>query len=183
MRIVAGKLRHRSIKMTNLDTTRETQDRVRESIFNMIGPYFDGGKALDLFAGSGAMAIEAYSRGITEIYLNDLHPLAIKTCRENCLNLQITTAHFSNLDYQKFLKNNKIPMDLIFLDPPYKMTNAQEILELVIPHLSQRGIVVFELGKDTEYPEYMGALKLIKNKLYGIKRVLIYDKGSECFEL
>ena len=52
MRIVAGKLRHRSIKMTNLDTTRETQDRVRESIFNMIGPYFDGGKALDLFAGS-----------------------------------------------------------------------------------------------------------------------------------
>ena len=53
MRVVGGKLRHRNINMTNLETTRETQDKVREAIFNMIGPYFDGGIALDLFAGSG----------------------------------------------------------------------------------------------------------------------------------
>ncbi|MDE5867550.1 MAG: RsmD family RNA methyltransferase, partial [Anaeroplasmataceae bacterium] len=50
MRIIAGKLRHRNIMMTGLPTTRETQDKVRGAIFNMIGPYFDGGKALDLFA-------------------------------------------------------------------------------------------------------------------------------------
>ena len=73
MRIVAGKLRHRIIDMTNLDTTRETQDKVRGAIYNMIGPYFDSGKALDLFAGSGAMGIEAYSRGISHITLNDLN--------------------------------------------------------------------------------------------------------------
>lgn len=59
MRVVAGKYRHRIIQMTQLDTTRETQDLVRGAIFNMIGPYFEGGTALDLFSGSGAMGIEA----------------------------------------------------------------------------------------------------------------------------
>ena len=73
MRIVAGKFRHRIIDMCNLETTRETQDSVREAIFNMIGPYFDGGICLDLFAGSGRMALEAYSRGMEKIYLNDLN--------------------------------------------------------------------------------------------------------------
>lgn len=62
MRVVAGKYRHRIIQMTQLDTTRETQDLVRGAIFNMIGPYFEGGTALDLFSGSGAMGIEALSR-------------------------------------------------------------------------------------------------------------------------
>ena len=71
MRVVGGKLRHRTINMTNLETTRETQDKVRQAIFNMIGPYFDGGIALDLFAGSGAMGIEAYSRGIEKVVLNN----------------------------------------------------------------------------------------------------------------
>jgi 16S rRNA (guanine966-N2)-methyltransferase len=64
MRITSGKFRHRIIKMTGLETTRETQDKVRMAIFNMIGQFFDGGICLDLFAGSGAMALEAISRGM-----------------------------------------------------------------------------------------------------------------------
>ena len=77
MRITAGKLRHRIIDMTNLETTRETQDKVRMAIFNILGQYFEGGVCLDLFAGSGAMAIEAYSRGMEKIYLNDISYLLI----------------------------------------------------------------------------------------------------------
>ena len=82
MRIIAGTLRHRIIEMTNLETTRETQDKVRGAIFNMIGPYIDSECTLDLFTGSGAMAIEAYSRGAKHIVMNDLNKNALECAKE-----------------------------------------------------------------------------------------------------
>ena len=176
MRIVAGKLRHRTIEMTNLTTTRETQDKVRGAIFNMIGPYFDGGKALDLFAGSGAMAIEAYSRGITEIDLNDIEPKAIEVCKKNCSSLGIKEASFTTLDYQQFLNQTHKCWDLIFLDPPYKMNDIEGILNEIYSHIVEQGIVVFELAKESKYPLEFKDLKLLKNKEYGIKRVLVYKR-------
>ncbi|MCM1131019.1 MAG: 16S rRNA (guanine(966)-N(2))-methyltransferase RsmD [Roseburia sp.] len=179
MRIVAGKLRHRSIEMTNLETTRETQDKVRGAIFNMIGPYFDGGKALDLFAGSGAMAIEAYSRGVNEIDFNDIEPKAIEICKKNCFSLGIKEANFTTLDYKQFLKQSKKCWNLIFLDPPYKMNAIKDILNEVYPHIAHEGIVVFELAKESIYPLEFMDLKVLKNKEYGIKRVLVYKRGGE----
>lgn len=176
MRIVAGKLRHRTIQMTGLDTTRETQDKVRQAIFNMIGPYFDGGIALDLFAGSGAMGLEAYSRGMDKIYLNDLNPKAIAVCKKNCEALGITNAHLTTMDYESFLKNNQVKMDLIILDPPYAMNHIQQILEQTLPSLSKTGIIVFEMGIDSIFPEAFKDLELIKNKTYGIKRVVVYRR-------
>ncbi|MDE6655825.1 MAG: 16S rRNA (guanine(966)-N(2))-methyltransferase RsmD [Anaeroplasmataceae bacterium] len=174
MRIVAGKLRHRVIEMTNLDTTRETQDKVRGAIFNMIGPYFDGGSALDLFAGSGAMAIEAYSRGVDSIHLNDIESKAIEICKKNCLSLGIKDASFSNKDYKEFLNQTQKKWDIIFLDPPYKMNDIKGILNEVYPHLEKQGRIVFELAKETLYPKEFESLVLIKDKTYGIKRVIVY---------
>lgn len=175
MRVVAGKLRHRNIEMTNLDTTRETQDKVRGAIFNMIGPYFDGGIALDLFAGSGAMGIEAYSRGIEKIYLNDIESKAIAVCKKNCQNLGINNVFYSNNDYLDFLNNNTIKFDYIFLDPPYKMDNIDFILNSVINSLNKNGFIIFELAESSNYPNLIGNLKLIKEKKYGIKNVIIYQ--------
>ncbi len=176
MRIVGGKLRHRIIQMTNLETTRETQDKVREAIFNMIGPYFDGGICLDLFAGSGAMALEAYSRGMEEIYLNDHNPKAIEICKANCSNLGIKESNFSNKDYKEFLKDMPRLFDLIILDPPYKMNNINEILSQVYPILNKNGYIVFEMAIESKFPEEYEELKIIKNKTYGIKRVVIYRR-------
>lgn len=176
MRIIAGKLRHRSLQMTNLDTTRETQDKVRGAIFNMIGPYFDGGTVLDLFAGSGAMGIEAYSRGIETIYLNDLEPQAIAVCKKNCSNLGIEVVHFSTLDYRICLKQLPVLMDYVFLDPPYKMNQIEELLSFVEPVVKPGGYVVFEMSKDSSYPEELQSLCLQKDRCYGIKRVAIYQK-------
>ena len=176
MRIVAGKLRHRSIEMTNLSTTRETQDKVRGAIFNMIGPYFDGGLALDLFAGSGAMGIEAYSRGIAEIDLNDIEPKAIEVCKKNCQSLGIKNVYYHHLDYQSFLRQTSKSWDLIFLDPPYRMDHIEEILCAVYPHVKHMGRIVFEMAKESIYPEELKDLILIKDKTYGIKRVVVYQK-------
>ena len=174
MRIVAGKFRHRIIDMTNLETTRETQDSVREAIFNMIGPYFDGGICLDLFAGSGAMALEAYSRGMDKIYLNDLNNKALDVCKKNAIKLGINDAYFYNLDYIDFIDKIDIKFDLIILDPPYKMNNIDEILEKTKLILNDKGMIVFEMAKESKYKEEYLGLKLIKNKTYGIKRVLVF---------
>ena len=174
MRIVAGKFRHRIIDMCNLETTRETQDSVREAIFNMIGPYFDGGICLDLFAGSGAMALEAYSRGMEKIYLNDLNNKALDVCKKNANKLGINDAYFYNLDYIDFIDKIDIKFDLIILDPPYKMNNIDEILEKTKLILKDKGMIVFEMAKESKYKEEYLGLKLIKNKTYGIKRVLVF---------
>ena len=176
MRIVGGRLRHRNIQMTNLETTRETQDKVREAIFNMVGPYFDGGICLDLFAGSGAMGIEAYSRGMECIYLNDIQPKALEVCIKNCQSLQIIDVQFSNLDYQEFIKSCKTSFDLIILDPPYKMDDIEGILSEVIHVAKENAYIVFEMSRDSNYPKKYLDLELIKDKTYGIKRVAIYRR-------
>ena len=176
MRIVAGNLRHRNINMTNLETTRETQDKVRGAIYNMIGPYFSGGNCLDLFTGSGAMAIEAYSRGMSHIYLNDLNKEALNVAKNNCTSLGIKAATFYNLDYKECINRLNQKMDLIILDPPYKMDNISEILDTVYSICNRNCLIVFEMGIDSKYPEEFAGLRLIKNKTYGIKRVVIYEK-------
>ena len=176
MRIVGGKLRHRIINMTNLETTRETQDKVRQAIYNMIGPYFDGGICLDLFAGSGAMGIEAYSRGVSKIVLNDLNYNALNVCKENCKSLGITDVEFYNLDYKKFCMQCNTKFDLIILDPPYKMNDITEILTDVYNLSNENCILVFEMAKESSYPDKFNDFTLIKDKTYGIKRVLVYRR-------
>ena len=177
MRITTGKLRHRIIKMTNLETTRETQDKVRMAIFNMLGQYFDGGVCLDLFAGSGAMGIEAYSRGMSLVYLNDLNKEALKICKENCISLGILDDFkLYNLDYKEFTSKIDQKFDLIILDPPYKMDNINEIIESIYPLTKNGTNVIFEMSTNSIYPEEFNDLKLIKIKKYGIKNVCLYRR-------
>ena len=180
MRIIAGKYRHRIIEMTNLESTRETQDKVRGAIFNMVGPYFDGGNALDLFAGSGALGIEAYSRGISKVWLNDLNKNALDVCKKNVNSLQIKNDFiFTNLDYTVFCQNTNVKFNLVLLDPPYKMDNIFDIIKIVYPVLENDGILVFEAKKESLYPLEYEDLKLWKNKEYGIKRVIVYRRLND----
>jgi 16S rRNA (guanine966-N2)-methyltransferase len=182
MRINAGKFRNHNIDITNLPTTRETSDKVRQAIFNMIGQFFDGGKALDLFAGSGAMGFEAYSRGISKIVLNDINKDVILVCKKNAMKLKcIDDVTLLNMDYKnaiESLKDNKF--DLIFLDPPYAMQNVDEIINLIdINNLQNDGAILsFEMEKKTSCSETIGSYNLIKDRIYGIKRVCIYRKES-----
>ncbi len=182
MRINAGKFRNHNIDMCNLDTTRETSDKVRQAIFNLIGQFFEGGIALDLFAGSGAMGFEAYSRGISKIYLNDINSKALDVCKKNASKLKITNdVVFSNLDYKKALESYKgIKFDLIFLDPPYAMQNVDEIISIIDSYNLQDdgGIISFEMEKKTICSESILNYKLVKDRSYGIKRVCIFKKGA-----
>ena len=89
MRVVAGTLKGRSIKAVKGTNTRPTTDKVKESIFNIIGPYFEGGLALDLFGGSGNLGIESLSRGIERAIFVDRENIAIQTIKQNIKDLKL----------------------------------------------------------------------------------------------
>ncbi|OJF92946.1 16S rRNA (guanine(966)-N(2))-methyltransferase RsmD [Alkalibacterium sp. 20] len=181
MRIVSGEYGGRKLRAVSGDNTRPTSDKVKEALFHMIGPYFDGGHVLDLYAGSGALGIEAVSRGMDKAYLVDNNALAIKTIEEN---ISITKEPEKFVVYKKndfqaieHLHQIKESFDLVFLDPPY----AKQELELIIKKLidndlfNDKAIIVCETDKDVSLEINEHYLRLIKNKFFGKTRVSLYE--------
>ena len=134
MRIIAGKHRSRILKTLDGKNTRPMMDRMKESVFNTIGPYFEGGTSLDLFGGSGALSLESISRGIEKAYIVELARDAFNVIKSNISTLkEENSTVLMNTDYKVALKNLKgMKFDLIFLDPPYHMNIINEILDYLI---------------------------------------------------
>ncbi len=134
MRIIAGKYRSRVLKTLSGMNTRPMTDRMKEAVFNTIGPYFSEIIVLDLFGGSGALSLEAISRGAKEAFIVDNNKDAIKIINENVklLNEQdkVKIIQTSYLEAIKRLANWQF--DLIFLDPPYIMNVNNEIIDLFV---------------------------------------------------
>ena len=135
MRVIAGKFKSRQLKSVDSKLTRPTTDKNKENLFNMIGPYFDGGICLDLFGGSGGLGIEAISRGMDELYTVDKQYKAFYVIRENFRSLGIEDiAHVYKMDYQKALyqfKEMALKFDMVLLDPPYGLKINEGILEFL----------------------------------------------------
>lgn len=176
MRVVAGKYRHRIIEITNLETTRETQDRVREAIFNSIGPKIYGKSVLDLFAGSGSMGIEAISRGASWAHFNDINNKALNTVKKNLDTLGIDEYSITKLDYLEFLKNTNKFFDYIFVDPPYKDVDLKVMLEAICNSKASKNgtIISFEMSSAIK-PLELENVALLKEKKYGSKKVLFFE--------
>lgn len=179
MRINAGKFKHHNIYMTNLDTTRETSDKVRQAIFNLLGQYFEDITVCDLFAGSGAMGLEALSRGASKCYFNDINKKACEVVKKNVNLLKVESLSvIYNLDYKEALKKmEENSVDIMFLDPPYKMNDTKGIIEEIDKYniIRSKGIISFEMAKETITSE-VNNYDIIKEKVYGIKKVVIYKK-------
>ena len=108
MRIISGKYKGKKLNGFNIEGTRPTMDRVKESLFGMIQTYIPDSIVLDLFAGSGALGLEAVSNGAKECYLIDNNVEAIKSIKENSQNFE-ETLNIIHIDYKKFLKTtNKL---------------------------------------------------------------------------
>ncbi|MFA6889718.1 MAG: RsmD family RNA methyltransferase, partial [Bacilli bacterium] len=123
MRIIAGKHRSRILKSLDGMNTRPMMDSMKESVFNTIGPYLDEEVILDLFGGSGALSLEAISRGAKEAYVFDINKDAIRIITENTIALhEEDNMKIFQMPYQDALKRfSSSQFDLIFLDPPYRM--------------------------------------------------------------
>ena len=174
MRIISGKYKGKKLNGFNIEGTRPTMDRVKESLFGMIQTYIHGSIVLDLFAGSGALGLEAVSNGAKECYLIDNNIEAIKTIKENSQNFE-ETLNIIHIDYKKFLKTTDKKFDIIFLDPPYKENQLDKSLRIIEERdlLNENGIVICEY----EIGEPHTNLELIKEKSYGPKKIKIYKNN------
>lgn len=175
MRIISGTEKSRKLNMVNIETTRETSDMVRESMFNLINSYEKKGIALDLFSGSGSIGLEAISRGISKCYFNDINKTAYNTTLSNVKLLKYESkTEVTNLEYMECLKKLKdIKFNFIFLDPPYKLECINEILSFIKENnmLQEDGLIIYESGKEYSYKD--DVYELYKEKKYGIKKITI----------
>jgi len=169
MRVVGGIYRHRELLMPLGDATRPTKDMVKEALFSALGYKVNDAITLDLFAGSGALGIEAISRGAKECYLVDNDLEAIKCINKNIFSLKINNAHVINSDYLealKILKNKNIKFDLLLIDPPYKMNNYQFIIDELNKHnlINKNAAIVLESDNELNIN---GTYSKTKNYKYG----------------
>ena len=177
MRIITGKAR--GMKLATLDgeeITRPTTERVKEGVFSAIQFDIVGKRVLDLFAGSGQMALEALSRGADSAVLIDENTDAVAIIKENAKKTGfMKQCAVSRMDYSEYLKSvaGKERFDIVFLDPPYSRSMKDEILKKVARAdiLNDGAIVVCETDKDEIDGDLYG---LTFRKKYKYSRVLTY---------
>ena len=171
LRVIAGKFRSIPLKQPPMEITRCTTDRIREAIFNVIQNHISDATVLDGFAGSGAIAIEAISRGAKHAICTDRNSQSIQIIKKNVAKCKIDNIDIYQIDLISYLKRvQAIQFDLIFLDPPFAIEPDQLalILELIEKQklLKPDGIIVLETVKDkvVNYPQ---SWDLYKQKHYG----------------
>ncbi|MEO6075386.1 MAG: 16S rRNA (guanine(966)-N(2))-methyltransferase RsmD, partial [Dokdonella sp.] len=119
IRIVSGSLRGSKIDVVDVPGLRPTPDRVRETLFNWLAPVIDGMRCLDLYAGTGALGIEAISRGASSCTFVERDPRAAATLTVTLARLKVENADVTTRDAMAFLNDPQGPFDLVFLDPPF----------------------------------------------------------------
>jgi 16S rRNA (guanine966-N2)-methyltransferase len=131
LRIIGGSWRSRRLDFPDVEGLRPTPDRVRETLFNWLMPVIHGARCLDLFAGSGALGLEALSRGASSVVLLDRDPRVIATLRKHLQTLQAHGAELHQQSALDYLQGEPCPFDVVFLDPPFRQGLLQPALELL----------------------------------------------------
>ena len=176
MRVISGKYKGRKLDGFDIDGTRPTMDRVKESLFGSIQNYVKDSIVLDLFAGSGSLGIEALSNGAKTCYFCDNGKEALKVLEKNLDNIE--NANIIKEDYKEALKklrDKNIRFDLIFLDPPYKLNIITDSIKKILEYdlLNENGLIICEY----ETEDIKCDLELIKKKKYGSKYVKVYKNN------
>lgn len=185
MRVIAGQYGGLRLEAVKGDQTRPTTDKIKEAMFSMLMPYLKGGNVLDLYAGTGGLAIEAVSRGMDQAVLVDRQYQAVKVIQDN-LN------RVGDLDKFDLIKANAQQalgrlaqegrsFDLVLLDPPYAKERIQkdfaQMAELGL--LNDGAILLVESDQAADLPEDSDQFALIKQKHYGITVVTLYQYQKE----
>jgi len=166
MRVIAGKYKSRRLDAPPGMHTRPTSDRLRETLFNVVAPSIEGSVWLDLFAGTGAIGIEALSRGARSVYFVEAASLAAKTIRKNLQTLEIAEGvevierEVSNA--LRMLDSQAVASDFVFLDPPYrKMGEYEQVMGFLSQSqlLSPQSVVIAEHDKRFDPGNEFGALR------------------------
>lgn len=181
MRVIAGEYRGRRLDRIEGMDIRPTSDKVKESLFNMLGEIVIDCNFLDLFGGTGGIGIEALSRGAKHAVFIDASINSIKVLKGNLEHLNIKdSVEVFHTDYstaiKKLYKYNK-QFDIIFIDPPYSVGLAQNALVDIDrnPILSQSGLIIVEHDSKDDMPHTVGRLSLYRVKQYGNTSLSFYN--------
>ena len=168
MRVISGEARGRKLKTIEGLRTRPTTDRLKETLFNIINLDIKDSEFLDLYSGSGAIGIEAISRGAKTSYFIENYTDCISVINENLKNLGFQERAFViKQDCKQFIENTNKKFDLIFMDPPYIKNYSKEILLKILNEniLKKDGTIIIEQSSDSELPNING-LEIVKIKKF-----------------
>ena len=176
MRIIAGERKGHTIYAPKGLDTRPTSDRVRENVFNIVAPWVEEARVLDLFAGSGAMGLEALSRGAAAVVFVESDTNAARTIERNLDKLRLTGATVLRLGTSAALTQEVAAgrkYDLVLADPPYSMTDYDPLARYLPRVLADDGLLVLESSARSE-PELAG-LEIRTTRKYGSTRVTVFE--------
>jgi len=175
MRVISGIYKGKKLDGFDINGTRPTMDRIKESMFAIIQNNIKDSCVLDLFSGSGSLGIEALSNGASICYFVDNNKIAINTINNNLKIIKNGIVFNKDcFDALKYFKDNNIKFDLILLDPPYYKNLLNDVLNKIEQYdlLTKDGIIVCEY----EIDELKTNLNIIKTKKYGTKIITILKK-------
>ena len=178
MRIVGGIYKSRVLCSFDGDKIRPTSDKVRESLFNIIRNRVYGSNFLDLFCGTGAMGIEALSRGAEKVVLNDFSKSSLQLAKQNLAKLKITSGVTVSLsDAVSYLSRTTEQFDVIFIDPPYGSGLGEKALSVCARALKDDGVAIFE--DEVPFDGKIDGLKITDTRKYGRVYLTFFEKGDD----
>ena len=184
MRVISGTAKGKKLKAVPGDTTRPITDRTKEALFNILGDWIVDARILDLFGGTGAVGIEALSRGAAHVTFIDKSPAATRTIGENLRTTNLAEYAFvKRADALKFLKQPPQTVDLIYVAPPQHKDMWATAIQLIDQHLDTYllpdGAVIAQIHP-VEYRELeLQNLKLYDKRKYGSTLLCFYDQPQE----
>ena len=168
VRIIGGLHRGRRLPFADLPGLRPTGDRVRETLFNWLQPYIGGARCLDLFAGSGALGLEAASRGASKVVMIDTALAAVRQLEKNRRELGLEQVSVIRADALQWLEQDAMPFDIIFLDPPFDADLLQPLCQrLNMGWLADGAHIYLEDAAAREMPQLPEGWGLKKHKSAG----------------
>lgn len=182
MRVISGISRGTKLKTIESDTTRPTLDRVKESLFNILQNKIKGTVVLDLFAGSGALGIEALSRGAVKAYFCDKNPEAVKVIKENLIKTRLLDkAIVFNKDYLEAIRKIKEELSIVFLDPPYKLDLAVKAINELIKNnlLTNDSLIIVEtdeIERDLKEINQLENIEIVDTRKYGRANLVLLKR-------
>ena len=186
MRIVAGDFKGRKLETPLNNDIRPTSEKVKEGLFSSISGYLYDAVCVDLFAGTGNLGLEAISRGASKCYFGDNSRTSIEIVRRNvahCKAEEWSEVYFG--DYEKVLRKIHEPVDIFFLDPPYREGLYEDCFELIaeLELLAEDGIIVAEHASNDVFPEELAGFVKFKDRKYGSQTFSIYGLPEDEEEL
>lgn len=180
MRVIAGHLKGRRLQAPRGLRVRPTTDRVKEALFSILGAHVVGARVLDLYAGTGALGIEALSRGAAAVTFVEHHPASVKCLRQNLEACGLTgAATVKTVRVESFLERpveRSSPFDVLLADPPYEQVDeiAAWGVRLSSEIIAHDGVAVIEHGAKWSPPSRLGPLSLLRTYSYGDTALSIF---------